>query len=143
VRCGSDRSEKFALKCLLEVKSCVYPNPLRSRIKEALKRQDSRAKVSFIVVDETTEQIGDSFPVTEYQVLNRSKRDPISKGFCKGGYMRSARLFRVDVDCNRKVRLTAMDGRTSKTADRLIFVISRRDINAAVKSQIRETSISR
>ncbi len=120
-------SGEVSLKCLVEVKSSINPDNLRTKIHDALARQDSKAKVSFIVVNASIKHLQD-FNLSKYAVLNRAQRDEQKRTFVKGKLMTNARLFKVGVDENRKVQLTGMDGDTSETADRLIFLISRHDI---------------
>jgi hypothetical protein len=116
-----------SLKCLVEVKTSMSPDNLRTKIHDALARQDSKAKVSFIVVDASIKHLR-NFQLKNYKVLNRAQRDKQKKVFVKGKPMTNARLFKVEIGENRRVYLTGMDGDTSETTDRLIFLISRHDI---------------
>jgi hypothetical protein len=120
-------SGNVSLKCLVEVKSSISPDNLRTKIHDALARQDSKAKVSFIVVDASIKHLGD-FNLRSYKVLNRAQRDEQKRAFVKGKPMTNARLFKVEIEKNKKVYLTGMDGCTSEKANRLIFLISRHDI---------------
>jgi hypothetical protein len=123
----ADSSDKVSLKCLIEVKSSIDSSNLRTKIKDALARQDSYAKVSFIVVDASIERLR-NFDLSQYKVLDRSQRDKQTRAFVKGEPITNARLFKVGIDESTSVQLTPMDGETSDTANRLIFLISRDDI---------------
>ena len=102
---------------------------VRDKINDALLRQDSCAKVSFIVVDKSIQHLK-KFSIKDYEVLNRSKMD--GRSFAKGGQMRNARIFKVGIK-KRKVVLTGMDGRKADRAERLIFIISRKDLQEQAK----------
>jgi hypothetical protein len=120
---------KGILTCLIEVKSTLNPEEIRDKVKEALCRQDSCAKVSFIVVDCTVEHLQD-FDLARYEVLNRSVKE--GKRYASAGKLENARLFKVCV-MNGRVTLAAIDGEKTETADRLIFLISREDIAKQAK----------
>ena len=73
-------SGDICLKCLVEVKSSISPDNLRTKIHDALARQDSLAKVSFIVVDASIKHLRD-FSLRNYAVLNRAQRDKQNRPF--------------------------------------------------------------
>jgi hypothetical protein len=121
-------SDAVALKCLVEVKSSTSEK-LRSDLHDALERQDSLARVSFIVVESSVKGFKD-FNLDHYQALNRGMLQENSRPFAKGEYLTNARLFKVEIDDQRKVKLIGLYEKTLETADRLIFLISRQDITA-------------
>ena len=124
-------SDAVALQCLVEVKSSTSLKCLRSDVRDALKRQDSVAKVSFIVVDISIKS-WKNFHIDDYRVLHRGMREEETKKFAEGENLKKARLFKVEIDDERKVKLIGLDGKNSQTAsetDRLIFLISRADIS--------------
>jgi hypothetical protein len=121
-------SDAVALKCLVEVKSSTS-GKLRSDINDALERQDSLARVSFIVVERSITGL-QTFNLDDYRVLNRGMVEEKTKQFAKGEDLKNARLFKVEIDDQKKVKLIGLDGKTLETADRLIFLISRQDITA-------------
>ena len=123
---------KKHLKVLVEVKSSTEEACRRQVILDALEREDCNACVSFIVVDNSFNVARrKAFRLEGIQTLNRGKR--VGTSFAKGESLQNARLQKVDIDKHGQVFLTALDGKsTSKTANRLIFLISLADINNQV-----------
>jgi hypothetical protein len=121
------KSNKMSLKVLVEAKSTTQVGPagVSAAVQCALRRQDSSAKISFIVVNKTLKDLK-NFKLRKFKVLNRSKEG--NKFAESNTTLSSARLFRLRID-NKKVVAIPMDNKTSKTATRLIFRISRDDIN--------------
>ena len=122
------KSNKMSLKVLVEAKSTTQVGPagVSAAVQCALRRQDSSAKVSFIVVNKTLTGVK-NFKLSKFKLLNRSKKE--GNKFAESvTSLSSARLFRLVID-NKKVVAIPMDNKTSKTATRLIFLISRDDIN--------------
>ena len=115
---------------LVEAKSTTKSEYVRTRIKEALERQDSHAKVSFIVVDKVA--FNDlAFTPEQFQVLDRSKKE--GKKWAKGEHL-DARVFFVDIGERNEIILQAIDGKPREaTAERVIFVISRTHIDSKSK----------
>ena len=127
-------SQKQILKCLVEVKSSLTSEYVRDKVHDALHRQDSLAKVSFIVVDKSIEHWTKHFNLSKYQVLNRGAKG--NNSFLKGSVLSNARLFKVGIE-DRQVILKGLDGkRPSDTGNRLIFLISREDINTQAQRPV-------
>jgi hypothetical protein len=118
------RRDCLALKAMVEVKTAIDADDLKQKIHDALSIQDSMAEVSFIVVNQTLENLK-NFKLEEYHVLNRATLKP-------GGSLRSTRLFKVEIqgvhNQQSKVALVPLDGKTSTRARRLIFLISTDDL---------------
>ena len=107
----SDDSGNKSYEVLLEAKSSIDEKYLSRRIRAALERQDSNAKVGFIVVDK--------YP-------RKKLRYDISDSL--------ARVFLVNIDGTRKVFLDPIDGKhPNEKADSVIFVISLSMINQSYK----------
>ena len=115
------------LKLIIEVKSSTETHCDRRQIQAALHRQDSLAKVSFVVVNNSIKNLK-NFRLRDFKTLNRGTRD--GNKFEKGPDLRFARLFKVRIEPDRRVVVDALDGRTSEHATRLIFLISLADINS-------------
>jgi hypothetical protein len=119
-------SGKKRYEVLLEAKSTIDEEYLRSRIRAALQRQDSNARVSFIVVDKHPRK-GLQFDISDIRVLDRSRR--VNRRFAKGSLL-NARVFLVNIDASRKVFLDPIDGQPrNEAAESVIFVISLSMIN--------------
>jgi hypothetical protein len=116
------------LKLLIEVKTTTKELRTRDLVRMALKRQDSHAKVSFIVVNSSAANLK-NFKLNDIRCLNRSK-----SSISEGGLLSNTRLFRLDIDPNRRVIRTPLDGKVNfNSAKRLIFLISLADINRQVQ----------
>jgi hypothetical protein len=126
-------SSKQKIDVLLEAKSTTQDSAgVRSAIQKALKRQDSSAKVGFVVVDTTLEGV-EPFNLNEIHGTNRNKK--VGRKYPEGGRLSNSRLFRLRIAGNKKVVAEAMDNKTSGSAKRVIFVISREDINNDIKEK--------
>jgi hypothetical protein len=114
---------------MVEAKSNIDSKYVRSKVFDALKRQDKHAKVSFIVSDKVVENKLIITP-EEFEILNREKME--GKTFAKHGPL-SARIFYVtieQIDGSNKVKLDALDGGRFETLpDRVIFIICLDEIN--------------
>ena len=114
---------------MVEAKSNRDSKYARSKVVDALKRQDKDAKVSFIVSDKVPEN-EPIFAPEEFQILNRKERK--GKKFAKGGPL-CTRIFHVtieQIDGSNKVKLDALDGGRAETLpDRVIFIICLDEIN--------------
>ena len=119
-----DSSGRIRFQVLVEAKSTT--NSVQDRITHALRCQDSDAKVSFIVTDKSPDDTM-QFNPEEFYVLDRSKK--VGKTWRKGKRL-DARVFFVEINESSKVVLRAIDGKPKgKTAERVIFVISRNEID--------------
>ncbi len=119
-------SARKSYEVMVEAKSTTKPEYVKERVKLALNRQDSNAKVSFIVVDKNPDK-DMMFNPEDFRVLNRTVK--VGRQFEKGASL-SARIFLVDIDDTLKVVLTPIDGQSRDTvADRVIFVICLASIN--------------
>jgi hypothetical protein len=127
------RSKKRTYSVLVEAKSTTKPRYVKGRIKQALQRQDTDAKICFIVVDKNPDK-DIKFNPDEFQALNRERKR--GRTWEKSGFL-NARVFRVHVDESYKVVLRPIDGKPMKAllADRLIFVICLEEINRHFKTQ--------
>jgi hypothetical protein len=121
-----DNSGEKCYEILVEAKSTTKSATLKPKIKMALQRQDSNARVSFIVVDKFPSS-DIRFNLEEFEVLNRNEKD--GRKHAKGEKL-DARLFYVKVDKSKKVVLQAIDGKPEgAVAKRVIFVISLAEID--------------
>jgi hypothetical protein len=120
------KKDDYTIKCMVEVKSSTNPAQVLVGINEALKRQDSNAKVSFIIVAGTVASIK-NFALGEFEVRDRTKR--VHRKFAYGESLTNSQLFKVQVDDTNRVTLTAL-ALDNPNADRVIFLISAEDINA-------------
>jgi hypothetical protein len=119
--------KKKSLKVLVEAKSTLRGHRVTTIVQNALRRLDSQARINFIVIDKTIAELK-CLDLKQYRVLNRSEKD--GKVFGEGGSLARARLFKVEISKNMKVHLLPLDGKRPATkGDRLIFLISREDIN--------------
>jgi len=115
----------ISYQVLVEAKSTTQAKYVRTRIMDALERQDSNAKVSFIVFDKVSFK-DLKFKPEELKLLDSSKQE--GQSWAKGEY---ARVFFVDIEKPNKIFLRAIDGNPcGETAERVIFVISRTHINS-------------
>ena len=95
----------------VEGKSTADAEYIPDRIKSAFQHQDSKAKVTFIVTS-----------------------DPPEKRMCAKDLIEDSRVFFVEIDEFHKVVLRSIDGKPDEeTAERVIFVISRDEINSRFK----------
>jgi hypothetical protein len=121
-----DNSDEKCYEVLVEAKSTIKSEYLKNKIEIALQRQDSNARVSFIVVNKF-QDTAIQFNPEEFQVLNRNKRN--GRKHAKGEKL-DARMFYVKVDKSKKVVLQAIDGKPEgAVAKRVIFVISLAEID--------------
>ena len=126
-------SSKQKIDVLLEAKSTTQDSAgVSSAIQMALKRQDSSAKVGFVVVDTTLEGV-ELFNLNKINATNRNMK--VGRTFLEGGLLSNSRFFRLRIAGNKKVVAEAMDNKTSGSAKRVIFVISREDINNDIKEK--------
>ena len=96
----------------------------------ALERQDTNAKLSFIVVDENQDKEL-RFQKDKTTVLNRSEKEGSKWAL---GEPLDARVFAVEVDESHKVVLRAIDGKSQgASAKHLILVICLTGISRAFK----------
>ena len=112
----ADNADKKRYEVLLEAKSTIDEENVPRIIRAALERNNSNAKVRFIVVD----QYGGK------EVRNDERVD------CKivEGKHVNARVFLVNIDSARKVFLDPIDGKPqNETADSVILVIALSMIN--------------
>jgi hypothetical protein len=124
-------NDQKCYEIIVEAKSTINPAYVRETIQKALTRQDSNAKVSFIVVDK------DPLTVPEYDLKEFSVvvRDEISANEkLPQGPVSDARMFYVDIETageSNQIVLLPMDGEESLdlVASRVIFVISIARIN--------------
>ena len=117
VTCQPLQSNQYEI--LVEAKTTTDPEYVKDRIKIALQRQDSNAKISFIVVDKDPE-METRFDPNDFRVLNKFAR----------GETLNARVFRIDIDASNKVVLCPIDGEPENAeAERVIFVICLENIN--------------
>jgi len=120
------KSGEKTYEVLVEAKASTKPDYVRSRIENALQRQDANAKISFIVVDKNVDA-NMRFDTSKYQYLDRSKKGDRKS---KKGDTLEARVFLVDLDKTNKVILKAIDRQSEDAvADRVIFVIDVKRIN--------------
>ena len=103
---------------------------MNSKVRAALQRQDASAKVGFIVFDASFARLQGYFELSDLKVLDRSVK--VKNKFKQGDSMTNAALFEVTIDGEKRVTLQARSGKTSTPPDRLIFLISRADINAVI-----------
>jgi hypothetical protein len=134
---SSDGKNKKTLKIICEAKSNKDSKCRNSCIKLALNRQDSNAKVSFIVVEKSVQHLK-KFRIDDIKSLNRGKHND-SFEFAEGDDLKTTRFFKVEVDENRKLFLTPMDGKSSKCATRLILLISIADL----ASELEKTTVKK
>ena len=121
-----DGSGTISYQVLVEAKSTTKSQYVRTRIKDALERQDSNARVSFIVVDKVVSKEL-KFKPEELKLLDRSKKE--GNHWAKGEHL-DARVIFVELYGPNKLVLRALDGKPlAETAERVIFVISRAHIN--------------
>ena len=121
-----DSSGEIRFQVIVEAKSTTNSVYVHDRITHALQCQDSNAKVSFIVTDKCPDGTM-LFKPEEFYVLDRSKK--VGKTWQKGKRL-DARVFFVEINESGKVVLKAIDGKPKgQTAERVIFVISRSEID--------------
>jgi len=121
-----DRSGKICYQVFVEAKSTTKRGYVKERIQMALERQDSNAKVSFIVVDKNPDK-DLRFQIDRIPVLNRSEKH--GRKWALGEPL-DARVFSVEVDESHKVVLRAIDGKSQgASAEHLIFVICLTEIS--------------
>jgi hypothetical protein len=114
---------------LLEAKSTINAEYVKNHVQRALKCQDSKARVSFIVVDKTPENPEQTLQVkpTKFKTLDRSNK--VGRKLAKAGTL-EARPFLVDIDEELRVVLKPLDGRPlDEESERLIFVICLQGLN--------------
>ena len=125
-----DCAGKICYQVLVEAKSTTKRGYVKERIQMALERQDSNAKVSFIVVDKNPDK-DIRFQIDKTPVLNRSEKD--GRKWALGEPL-DARVFSVEVDESHKVFLRAIDGKSEgASAKHLIFVICLAEISLRFK----------
>jgi hypothetical protein len=121
-----DRSGKICYQVFVEAKSTTKRGYVKERIQMAVGRQDSNAKVSFIVVDKNPDK-DLRFQIDRIPVLNRSEKH--GRKWALGEPL-DARVFSVEVDESHKVVLRAIDGKSQgASAEHLIFVICLTEIS--------------
>ena len=127
---------KKELTVTTEVKSSTQQFTPRPQIYSALRRLDSRANVSFIVVEKSVRYKNfTNFKLADIATLRRGKRGTSGK-FEEGHKLSCARLFNVRIE-DGAVTLQGMDGRkpeSTRDASQLIFLISLEDINKDAQS---------
>ena len=112
-----DGSGTIRYQVLVEVESTASVECVQARIREALARKDSSAKVSFIVVKNF------AFKDLEFKQEKLKVRYRSKKG-AKGGNS-DARVFFVEINGSKKLVLRAIDGKPyEEVSERVIFVIS-------------------
>jgi hypothetical protein len=120
----------MSYQILVEAKSTADATYIPDRIKNAMKHQDSKAKISFIVTDKRPAKDLEIDP-EKFETLDRDRWE--NKTWGKDGIL-DARLFFVEIDEFHKVVLRSIDGKPDEeTAERVIFVISRDEINSRFK----------
>jgi hypothetical protein len=113
---------------IVEAKSCVDIQGVRKKVNDALKRQDSNARVSFIVLNKklVTKK---GFKTSEFKVLDRSKKQ--GNIYAKGRTL-NARIYYVTVERtnnSNQIRLRKLDTAPAKSLpDSVVFVISTDEI---------------
>ena len=127
-RSGDSRK---GFKVLVEAKSTLNRSGVRNAVEAALARQDSKAKVGFIVIDHSVKDLEDFRNLDNFRVLNREQRD--GNSWKEGGSLGKARFFNVKIDSSKQVVLEPKDGKTARSATRLIFLISVDDINETIR----------
>ncbi len=121
-----ESSRKIRFQVIVEAKSTTNSDYVQDRITHALQCQDSNAKVIFIVTKKSPDDTMLLKP-EEFYVFDRSRK--VGKTWSKGNRL-DARVFFVEINESGKVVLKAIDGKPKdKTAERVIFVISRSEID--------------
>jgi hypothetical protein len=106
-----DSFGEMCYQIYVEGKSTADAEYIPDRIKSAFQHQDSKAKVTFIVTS-----------------------DPPEKRMCAKDLIEDSRVFFVEINESHKVVLRSIDGKPDEeTAERVIFVISRDEINSRFK----------
>ena len=113
---------------MVEAKSTTNPGKNAiGLINYALVRQDTNAKVSFIVIDKSPPNY--TKIVKEIVALNRSEKE---EGKWAKVALPEARLLLVDVDYKlARVLLESLDGKDGTPGDQVIFIICLDKINRA------------
>jgi hypothetical protein len=114
---------------MVEAKSNNNSKNVRSKVFDALERQDKHAKVSFIVSDKVLKSKR-KFNPENFKILDREKME--GQTFAKDGPL-CTRIFYVtieQIDGSNKVKLDALDrGQFDTLPDRVIFIICLDEIN--------------